>query len=234
MDPGKVPQELQDLTDIEEMLIAQVFPIVSVYNLSGGQYAYHGNIINFSQDIQEFVMRLSRNPSTLDLVIIRCYTENRSNFRDFHDIEIDSDVLQTLSENDLIEMHLSQLIDEFNDRPNKQHLDQVDDENNEDNFILQTFVPLLSNKHSKKRAINEILNRMHNDHERAEGQLTVSEILDLMESDAHITDKVLRYGEELHGTCQYWLCHRAELLDMIKQMRSKGMIFFTFSAADTY
>ncbi|RGB37621.1 hypothetical protein C1646_666084 [Rhizophagus diaphanus] len=36
MDPGEVPQELQDLTDIEEMLIAQVFPIVSVYNLPGG------------------------------------------------------------------------------------------------------------------------------------------------------------------------------------------------------
>ncbi|PKY35117.1 hypothetical protein RhiirB3_455506, partial [Rhizophagus irregularis] len=36
-----------------------------------------------------------------------------------------------------------------------------------------------------------------------EGQLTMSEILDLMESDAHITDKVLRYGEGLCGTYQY-------------------------------
>lgn len=67
-----------------------------------------------------------------------------------------------------------------------------------------------------------------------EGQLTVSEILDLMESDAHITDKVLRYGEGLRGTCQYLLRHRAELLDMIKQIGSKGMLFFTFSAADTH
>ncbi|PKY46625.1 hypothetical protein RhiirA4_409171 [Rhizophagus irregularis] len=112
------------------MLIAQVFPIVSVYNLPGGQYAYRGNIINFPQDVQEFVTRLPRNPSTLDLVIIRRYTENGSNFRDFHvrrekvmqalrwlkannkfyrDIEIDSDVLQTLPENDSIEMHLPQL-----------------------------------------------------------------------------------------------------------------------------
>ncbi|CAG8741528.1 5472_t:CDS:2, partial [Rhizophagus irregularis] len=144
MDPGEVPQELQDLTDIEEMLIAQVFPIVSVYNLPGGQYAYCGNIINFPQDVQER------------------YTENGSNFRDFHvrrekvmqalrwlktnnkfyrDIEIDSDVLQTLPENDSIEMHLSQLIDD-NDRPNEQRLDQVDDENNEDNednFISQNL-----------------------------------------------------------------------------------------------
>ncbi|RGB28824.1 hypothetical protein C1646_672911 [Rhizophagus diaphanus] len=101
----EVLQELQDLTNIEEMLIVQVFPIVSVYNLPGGQH----------------------------------YTENGSNFRDFHvqwekvmqalqwlkannkfyqDIKIDSDVLQTLPENDSIEMHLSQLIDD-NDRPNE-------------------------------------------------------------------------------------------------------------------
>ncbi|CAB4412465.1 unnamed protein product [Rhizophagus irregularis] len=256
----------------------------------------------------------------------------KANNKFYRDIEIDSDVLQTLPENDSIEMHLPQLIDD-NDRPNEQRLDQVDDENNEDNednednFISQTFVPLLPNKHSEERAINEILNRMHNDRERAvidwprneifpidefhtcgyiarafptlypwgtadlndyrvkeikpaeyfkhlliykdgrfarhprwryfalntimrwralsegrvfvrqnleEGQLTVSEILDLMESDAHITDKVLRYGEGLRGTCQYWLRRRAELLDMIKQMGSKGMIFFTFSAADTH
>ncbi|RGB22488.1 hypothetical protein C1646_776014 [Rhizophagus diaphanus] len=98
-----------------------------------------------------------------------------------------------------------------NDRPNEQCLDQIDDENNEDNkdnnednFISQTFVPLLPNKHSEERAINEILNRMHNDREKTEGQLTVSEILDLMESDAHITDKVLQYGEGLHDTCQYY------------------------------
>src|SRR5205823_4880137 len=40
MDPGDVPEELQDLTEIEEMLIAQIFPIVSVYCLRGGQYSY--------------------------------------------------------------------------------------------------------------------------------------------------------------------------------------------------
>jgi hypothetical protein len=39
------------LTEIEEMLIAQTFPIVSIYYLCGGQYAYSGNVINFPQDI---------------------------------------------------------------------------------------------------------------------------------------------------------------------------------------
>ena len=47
MDPGDVPKELKDLTEIEEMLISQTFPIISVYYLRGGQYAYSENVINF-------------------------------------------------------------------------------------------------------------------------------------------------------------------------------------------
>ncbi|RGB26705.1 hypothetical protein C1646_770097 [Rhizophagus diaphanus] len=156
MDPGEVSQELQDLTDIEEMLITQVFPIVSMYNLPGRQYVYRGNIINFSV------------PIGCIRKVMQALRWLKANNKFYQDIKIDSDVLQMLPENDLIEMHLSQLIDN-NDRPNEQHLDQVDDENNEDNednFISQTFILLLPNKHSEERAINEILNRMHNDRER--------------------------------------------------------------------
>ena len=48
MDPGEIPDELQDLTEVEEMLIAQVFPVMSIYRLREGQYRYCGNVINFS------------------------------------------------------------------------------------------------------------------------------------------------------------------------------------------
>src|SRR6266540_4837292 len=67
-----------------------------------------------------------------------------------------------------------------------------------------------------------------------EGQLTVAEILDLMQNDNHIADKVLQYGEGLRGIRQYWMRRRAELLDLIKQIGSQEMVFFTFSAADMY
>ena len=60
MDPGDVPEELEGLSEIEEMLIAQVFVVMSVYRLRGGQNGYRGNIINFSQDIHEFTKRLPR------------------------------------------------------------------------------------------------------------------------------------------------------------------------------
>ncbi|PKK63600.1 hypothetical protein RhiirC2_716869 [Rhizophagus irregularis] len=43
MDPGDVPEELRNLTEIEEMLIARIFPIVLVYCLHGDQYAYRGH-----------------------------------------------------------------------------------------------------------------------------------------------------------------------------------------------
>lgn len=67
-----------------------------------------------------------------------------------------------------------------------------------------------------------------------EGQLTVAEILELIENDTHIVDRILRYGEGLRGTRQYWIRCRGELLDMIKQIGSPEMIFFTFSAADMH
>ena len=67
MDPGEVPNELQGLTEVEEMLIAQVFTVMSVYRLRGGQYGYQGNVINFSQDIREFTKRLPRTPSSIDI-----------------------------------------------------------------------------------------------------------------------------------------------------------------------
>ncbi|CAG8818963.1 25712_t:CDS:2 [Gigaspora margarita] len=58
MDLGEVPEELQELTEIEKMLIALVFLVISVYRLQEGQLVYHDNVINFPQDVQEFTTRL--------------------------------------------------------------------------------------------------------------------------------------------------------------------------------
>ena len=76
MDPGEVPHELLGLTEIEEMLIARVFTVMTVYRLRGGQNGYWGNVINFPQDIQEFTKRLPRDPSTLDVLVVRRESTN--------------------------------------------------------------------------------------------------------------------------------------------------------------
>src|SRR6266496_1225193 len=84
MDPGDVPEELKGLTETEEMLIARVFPVVSVYYLRGGQYGYRGNVINFPQDVQEFITRLPRHPSSLDMLVVRRQSSGGSTFVDFN------------------------------------------------------------------------------------------------------------------------------------------------------
>ncbi|PKC05887.1 hypothetical protein RhiirA5_293827, partial [Rhizophagus irregularis] len=84
MDPGEVPDELQNLTEIEEMLIARVFPMMLVYKLRGGQHGYRENVINFPQNVQELATKLPRHPSSLDVLVIRRHSaSNPEVFRDF-------------------------------------------------------------------------------------------------------------------------------------------------------
>ena len=67
MDSGSVPLALQGLTQVEEMLISPVMPIMSVYQLPVGQYGYSGHVINLPQDVASFVRSLPRTPSQLDV-----------------------------------------------------------------------------------------------------------------------------------------------------------------------
>jgi len=71
MDPGSVPPTLQGLTQVEEMLISPVMPIMSVYRLPLGQYGYSGHVVNLPQDVASFVHSLPRTPSQLDVVVVR-------------------------------------------------------------------------------------------------------------------------------------------------------------------
>ena len=53
------------------MLISGVLPIMSLYRLPHGQYAYSGHIINLPQDVAFFVNSLPRLPSELDVIVVR-------------------------------------------------------------------------------------------------------------------------------------------------------------------
>ena len=53
------------------MLISQVLPVMSIYHLPHGQYAYSGHILNLPQDVNSFVKNLPRSPSDLDVIIVR-------------------------------------------------------------------------------------------------------------------------------------------------------------------
>ena len=44
----------------------------------------------------------------------------------------------------------------------------------------------------------------------------------------------MQYDEGIRGSQQFWVGRQFELKDMIKQLGSDGMIFFTFSSADLH
>ena len=82
MHPSPVPVVLQGLTQIEEMLISPILPMMSVYCLPHGQLGYSGHVINFPQDIGTLVTNLPRHPTNLDVVIIR-KSSNSGSHKDF-------------------------------------------------------------------------------------------------------------------------------------------------------
>ena len=72
---------MQGLTQVEEMLISSVMPIMSVYRLPLGQYGYTGHVINLPQDVVSFLRLLPRVPTELDVLVVR--KDNEHSHRDF-------------------------------------------------------------------------------------------------------------------------------------------------------
>lgn len=74
---------LQGLTQVEEMLVSAVLPIMTLYHLPQGQYGYGGHVINLPQDIASFANTLPRHHADLDVVVVRRENSAQSH-RDFH------------------------------------------------------------------------------------------------------------------------------------------------------
>ncbi len=152
---------------------------MSVYRLRGGQHGYRGNVINFPQNVQEFVTHLPRHPTLLDvLVICRQFASNlaastafrqfnvrrtkvarallwlKKNNRYYSDIIINNEVLQSLPVDGPIDDQLQK---------SQMNAEEFDDEGNEDSVITRTFVSILPSAHSENVAIKNTLNRMQNE-----------------------------------------------------------------------
>ena len=70
MDLGEQPHCLQILTQVEEMLIARISPILQVTYARGGQLKYNGYTICFPQDISTIATILPRTIHDLDIIIV--------------------------------------------------------------------------------------------------------------------------------------------------------------------
>ena len=53
------------------MLISAVMPIMSIYRLPHGQYAYSGHVINLPQNVLSFATSLPRLPKELDVLVVK-------------------------------------------------------------------------------------------------------------------------------------------------------------------
>ena len=114
MDPGLVPQQLQGLTQVEEMLIARA----CIGNMEVRE-ATGEHVLNLPQDIQSFLNRLPSHVSDLPILIVRRHGVDNSH-KDFtilrhqvleaslwlktdnpyfKDVEIDQEAIESLPEN---------------------------------------------------------------------------------------------------------------------------------------
>ena len=71
MIPSSIPNELQNLTQVEEMLIARALPIMRVYIKPGGQRGYSGHCINLPQNVKELATSLPRYSKELSVIIVK-------------------------------------------------------------------------------------------------------------------------------------------------------------------
>ncbi len=119
MDPGIVPEQLKGLTQVEEMLISRVCPIMRVYRKHGGQRGYKGHVLNLPQDVQSFLNRLPSQVADVPVMVVRRHGADdthkdftvrrhrdleallwlKTNNPFFKDIEIDRQVIQSLPAN---------------------------------------------------------------------------------------------------------------------------------------
>ena len=71
MDPMSVPEELSEMSDAEQMLIARLAPTVHVHMLKHGGIASRGHCIAFPQAVQEPATILPRLPREVDIIRVK-------------------------------------------------------------------------------------------------------------------------------------------------------------------
>ena len=178
MDPGPVPPQLQGLTQVEEMLISAVMPMMSLYRLPLGQYGYSGHVVNLPQDVSSFVTSLPRHPSDIDVILV-CKEGALETHKDFrvchskilmalawlkqnkyyHDISLDQSALAQLPEDGNLTGLLTVVLPLDDD-------DHVSDSTplDDDTVMSSTFVPMVPRKQTEQNIIRQnISSRQHTD-----------------------------------------------------------------------
>lgn len=65
----QIPPQLRNLTQLEEMMIAKVHPIIMIYIVRGGQRKTKNHVINFPQNVTRFANTLPLLPNEIPLIV---------------------------------------------------------------------------------------------------------------------------------------------------------------------
>jgi len=156
MDPGIVPEELRDLTHVEEQLIARTHTQLSVHSIRGQQLQYSGNVISFSQNVSSFakilphriedlpeiiIVRTGNNVRHTDFRVRSHKVRNALNFlklnhKFYEDVELSEDNLTSLPEDGNV-FHRLKTIDKSHDNSNRNN----SSEDSNDSEIIDSYVP---------------------------------------------------------------------------------------------
>ncbi|KAK3911389.1 ATP phosphoribosyltransferase [Frankliniella fusca] len=166
MDPLDIPHELESLTYIEKQLLSRVHPVISLLRVKKLQYKYKGQVINFTQDVQEVadslpylvkdlsnivVIKLNNHVRLKDFVIRKDKVLNallwlKRNNPQYFDLKIDMSALNTLPDDDnvydeLQSIRSEQLSSNLRDKMEEDD-DLIGDQNNDDcDEITYSSVP---------------------------------------------------------------------------------------------
>ena len=78
MDPGKVPEELNQLTVVEQQLISRISPCINVHLLKHGGIASSGHCVTFPQEINEPAQIFPRLPSEINIIKVKKIGKNNT------------------------------------------------------------------------------------------------------------------------------------------------------------
>ena len=186
MDPGSVPQELLGLTQVEEMLVAAVMPMMSIYRLPYGQYGYSGHVINFPQYVLSFAATLPRLPSQLDVIVVRkeradavqshrdfrvrrfvveralrYLVANNKYYRANH-VQVDEDALAQLPEDgsffDILSVSVASNAPEEEEKSEVQPADQMrNDSEQQSDELVRSFVPNATQQRTEQETVRQFV-----------------------------------------------------------------------------
>ena len=165
MDPCHVPEELSEMSDAEQMLIARLAPTVHVHMLKHGGIASRGHCIAFPQAVQEPATILPRLPAEVDIIRVRRQGKDdthkdfrvrrqrvegalrwlKDNNPAYGDIVIDDSRIQNLPEDgdlpNLRTVEFSETEHSNDQGPAPQQLDAGETDNTDDSTVSGVILP---------------------------------------------------------------------------------------------